>query len=106
MMSAGDGNVSTFNTTLAAFLITRPPFAYLGYSWQNCGPPNVVGRVPGTVRDFWQPMFDLDVGVPTGLCTETSAGVFSREWTKGRATLDCNLFEAELKFELKSKERD
>lgn len=34
MMAAGEGNVSTFNTTLAAFLITRPPYGYLGYGWE------------------------------------------------------------------------
>jgi hypothetical protein len=105
LMAAGEGNASTFNTTLAAFLITRPPYAYLGYGWENCGAPNVAGRLPGTTRDVWQPMFDLDVGEPTGLCAETSAGVFERNWSKGRAALDCNRFEATLDFALKTDDR-
>ena len=100
MMAAGEGNISTFNETLAAFLITRPAYAYLGYGWQNCGPPNVTGRLPGTIRDFWQPMFELDVGEPIGLCNETLPGIFSRNWSKGYASLDCNSFKAVLNFQL------
>jgi hypothetical protein len=46
-------------------------------------------------------MFMLDVGEPQGLCSE-AAGVFSRKYSKGTATLDCNLnaFVATLDFEL------
>ena len=69
---------------------------------RNCGAPDKPGRLPGTVRDFWQPMFELDVGEPTGLCAETTKGVFSRNWTRGVATLDCNAWEATLDFQLKS----
>ena len=54
------------------------------------------------MRDAWDPMFMLDVGEPQGLCSE-AAGVFSRKYSKGTATLDCNLnaFVATLDFELK-----
>lgn len=46
------------------------------------------------------PLFDLDVGEPEGLCTE-KAGIFSRKWSKGTATIDCNAFKATLDFHLK-----
>ena len=81
---------------LAAFLITRPPYAYITYGWKGCGGPS---KAAG--RDYWEPLFDLDVGEPLGLCTEEKPGVFSRQWSKGSATLDCARFEATLTFELK-----
>ena len=34
-------------------------------------------------------MFQLETGRPTGGCKEESAGVFSRQWTKGSAEVDC-----------------
>jgi hypothetical protein len=74
------------NQTLAAFLIGRGPVAYIGWGWNG-------GPLPE-----WDPLFDLDVGVPLGLCSNTTAGVFTRQWSKGTATLDCNSFEATLDF--------
>ena len=47
------------------------------------------------------PLFDLDVGEPQGLCAEDKAGVFSRRWSKGTATVDCNEFAVTLDFQLK-----
>lgn len=79
-------STGTANQTLAAFLITRPPIAFIG----------------GRLDDHdWHPLFDLDVGEPLkqqALCQEISRGVFSRHWTKGIARLDCNTFTAELPF--------
>jgi len=83
---------------------------YIGYGWQGCGPPasshtGVPGGGPHTNRDYWEPLFDLDVGEPLGLCTQeagqSAAGVFKREYSKGTAALDCNTFEASLAFEMK-----
>ena len=36
--------------------------------------------------------FDVDYGVPVGLCFETKpgSGVFARHWTKAVAQHDCN----------------
>ena len=71
------------NQTLAAFLIARPPVAYLG----------------GRLQDSdWNPLFALDVGRPLGLCQEGPTGVFTRQWSKGVASLDCNQWEAHLPF--------
>ena len=33
---------------------------------------------------------NFDYGEPTGLCTETSPGVFSRDWTKATVKMDCS----------------
>ena len=76
---------------------------YIGYGWQDCGPPahGVAGGAHRN-RDYWEPLFDLDVGEPLGLCTqEGQSGVFKREYSKGAAALDCNTFEASLAFEMK-----
>lgn len=77
------------NTTLAAFLIARGPVAYIGWGW-GIPPP---GPLPP-----WEPLFDLDVGEPLGLCAQTAPGAFSRAWTKGTAAIDCNTFTAEIDF--------
>jgi hypothetical protein len=73
----------TLNQTIAAFLVTRPPMALLGSRWQDAS---------------WSPLFELDAGEPAGLCEEGPQGVFSRQWTQGRAALDCNTWEASLPF--------
>ena len=77
------------NTTLAAFLVSRGPVAYYGWGW-GIPPP---GPLPP-----WEPLWDLDVGVPLGLCQQHTPGVFSREWSKGTAAIDCNAFTATLDF--------
>lgn len=73
------------NQTLAAFLITRPPVALLGSRWQDAQ---------------WSPLFELDAGVPVGLCEEAAPGVFTRAWTRGVVKLDCQQWEADLPFAL------
>lgn len=81
------GNWQSVNQTVAAFLITRPPVAYLGDRVQDSS---------------WNPIFALDVGEPMNgsLCAEGPVGVFTRQWTKGIPKLDCNTWEAELPFSL------
>lgn len=70
--------------TLAAFLITRGPYAFIGSR---------------NLRDAsWHPLFATDVGEPVGLCYESAPNVFARNWTKGVAKLDCNTYQAELSF--------
>ena len=75
------------NATLAAFLITRPPYAYLGYAWES------------NDANF-SSLFYLAVGEPTALCAEEAPGVFARPWSLGTPRLDCNTFEAQLPFEM------
>jgi len=88
MMSAAGGN-----TSLAAFLVVRPPYGYIGYGWHGCG----------AHYDNWNPLFELDVGEPLENCTEINPGVFSRKWSKGKASLDCNAFTATLDFAYQEK---
>jgi len=73
------------NATLAAFLVARSPLAYIGFQ-QNSGDGN------------WSPDFELDVGTPLGLCAEGPSGVFSRPWSQGTASLDCNSWSGSLPF--------
>ena len=63
--------------SLAGFLVTRPPIAFIGYGWESD-------------QRKWDPIFLTDVGEPTGACEEGPAGVFTRAWTRGNASLDCN----------------
>lgn len=79
------------NETVAAFLIARGPYAFIG------------GR---ELRDShegdWHPLFGLDVGQPLGLCAEMSprSNAFERSWTRGKASFDCNNYQATLEFEM------
>lgn len=84
MMSMGAGDP---RQSVAAFLITRPPIAFLGWGWESDDKK-------------WDDIFLLQAGEPKGLCVETgsSSGIFEREWSNGKATLDCNTYTAELPF--------
>ena len=64
---------------LAAFLIMRGPYAWIGYGWIGC-------TTDYEFPDAW----DVDYGEPLGAPTSPSPGVFSREWSKATATFDCN----------------
>ena len=71
---------------LAAFLIGRGPYAYVGYGWNG-------GPLPA-----WDSMWDEDVGEPLGLCSSSAPGVFSRLYSKGNVSIDCNTWEGTLAF--------
>ena len=87
-------NATNHNQTMAAFLITRPPVAFIGsYKLKPAGEPNGSGSA-----GYWSSLFDLDVGEPLGLCEEVSDGVFQRKWSKGTAALDCHAYSAALDF--------
>jgi hypothetical protein len=66
-----------FNQSLASFLITRPPIAFIGYGWES------------DMSD-WRSEFLWDVGAPSGLCVQAQTGVFTRLWSYGTVQLDCN----------------
>ena len=83
MMAAGNAD----NSTIAAFLIVRPPIGFIGWGWESDDrkwPQNNI--------------FNLQPGEPTGLCTTESPGVYSRAWTNGVVRLDCNEGTSELPF--------
>jgi len=66
----------------AEFLLTRGPYAWLGFGWEGCFPTQKVPRRP----ELW----DLDYGVPQGPCAEVgSTGVFQRNYSRARVTWGC-----------------
>lgn len=70
---------------LANFLLVRGPYAWLGHGWKGCS------------KDYpFPPEFNLDYGTPVDtVCKETApnSGVFTREWSKARVTMDCSSYE-------------
>lgn len=72
---------SNAEQSIAGFLIVRPAIAYIGFGWES------------DMRD-WNSIFTLQVGEPQSGCYQSSAGVFTRAWTYGNVTLDCNTYTA------------
>jgi len=85
MMMQMDTTSENKNQTIAAFLIVRPPYGWIGWGWESDN------------KD-WDPIFRLQVGEPMGLCQESPTGVFSRTWSEGTAVLNCNSWKATLPF--------
>jgi hypothetical protein len=80
-----DSSPANANQTVAAFLIARPPYAYIGWGWESDDRQ-------------WNDLFYLQAGTPLGLCTSPAPGVFQRAWSEGTVTLDCNQWKATLPF--------
>ncbi len=83
-MCCTDGSavpLPAFNQDLATFLLIRGPYAWLGYGWVSC---NIEYEFPDALK--------VDYGTPLGTCAETApnSGVFTRAYTNGKATMDCN----------------
>ena len=66
--------------SLAAFLIIRPKYGWLGYGWES------------DMRQ-WNDVFLYNVGEPKENICNIKDGIYSREWTYGQVTLDCNKWE-------------
>lgn len=82
---------------MAYFLLARGPYAWLGYSWQGC--VSGATAVGGDTGKWPRPAaLDEDYGEPRGLCQETAegSGIFQRQWSKARVSLDCNSWEARI----------
>ena len=90
LAAGGKSDTHLPKQVVAAFMIVRGDFWWLGTGWQGCT----------TQPTTWQqdPLLQIDPGTPTGVCKETSDGVFSRTYTRGTATLDCNKWTATLDF--------
>ena len=73
-----------FTDYTAEFLLTRGPYAILGYSW--CGCTNGEQERPRAAE------WDEDFGIPHGACREKSAGsgVYTRTYSKATVEWDCN----------------
>jgi len=87
------GNATNHEQTMAAFLITRPPVAFIGSYMMRDGPDPFPPH-----KNAWDPLFNLDVGIPLGLCDEVKEDVFERKWSRGVASLDCSTYTATLNF--------
>jgi len=108
-----NGTLPWFLQDLATFLLVRGPFAWLGYTWSGCtdsGYP--AGCDPACTQPGCKPCrfptamdshpfprpdaLDSDFGEPVGQCHESSAGVWTREWSKASVELNCNSFRASI----------
>eukprot|EP01084_Bolivina_argentea_P303780 524569_1 len=67
--------------SLAAFLIVRPLYAWLGFGWESD-------------MKNWNDVFLYDVGLPKGNCNQVSNGVYQRLWSYGNVTIDCSSWTA------------
>jgi hypothetical protein len=74
----------SFTDWTAEFLLTRGPYALLGYTWFGC--------TNGATVNPRAPDWDHEYGTPLGVCAETAtgSGVFTREWTGATVQFDCN----------------
>lgn len=79
-----DASEQSFTDYTAEFLLTRGPYALLGYTWAGCTDGD---EVWARAKEW-----DEDFGVPVdSSCSETTtSGVFSRAWTAAQVTWDCN----------------
>jgi hypothetical protein len=89
-------NSHDVNMSVAAFLVTRGPFSLIG-----APKAAIEGR---DWSDSVFRTFRLDTGTPTGACIEVSPSVFSRTWSRGRASVDCAKGKAMLDFSLLSRQ--
>jgi len=91
-LGAGSTVDAVANMSLAAFLVSRGPYSVIQ------APTPVINGGDWTDPTFR--LYRLDTGVPTAPCHEVRSGVFVREWTGGRATVDCSAPVARLDFGL------
>ena len=89
------GALPAFHMDLASFLLTRGPYAWLGYSWVGCN-----DGISEPIAYQRPAMLDMDYGEPLNVCSETAPGsaIFSREWTKATVTVDCNAWNSSIIF--------
>jgi hypothetical protein len=84
------GSIVDAASDVAKFLLARGPFAFLGTGWVGCAPDDGV-EGGGHNQTYVRPAeFDVDYGEPTGLCVQTTPGVFVRHWTKATVSHDCS----------------
>ena len=96
-MTVNGSSLPQLKEDLAFFLLARGPFAWLGWGvWGMTWPFNpepAHGELPPLPHGVPRPNeFDLDYGVPQGLCHRTAPGIFERKWSKAQIKLDCNAF--------------
>ena len=77
-------SAENFTDATAEFLLTRGPYAVIGYSWHGCTNGQ---RIDAPFVAEW----NEDFGVPTAACAETSlgSGIFTRAYSNATITWDC-----------------
>lgn len=100
VMGVSPGNSSNplpmVEQEVAAFLLMRGDYAYLGYGvWGMSWPFGTLsfGTKGNTV--FRPDVMTRDYGTPSSTCKEVSSGVFSRSFSNFDVTLDCNAYQAQ-----------
>ena len=88
--NSSSGRAPLWKTDLAAFLLVRGPFAWIGYGWYGCVSWNQPVGGPGEYYERPAALAE-DYGEPFGLCSQSAkAGVFTRQYTKAAVQYDCN----------------
>jgi hypothetical protein len=93
---------ANFNQTLAAFLLIRQEYAT--FLFAVIGPYECASEPCGAATRgstgfgpyTWEPELEMDYGEPLEQAVEGPAGVFTRRWSRGTVSLDCNHWTATL----------
>ena len=92
-LNMGTGHVlPTPEADISAFLLARGPYAYVGAGvWGMTWPVGAAfdKKRPTVPRPA---QMDTDYGAPLGLCKQTGASTYAREYAKASVTLDCSTY--------------
>ena len=79
----------TIVADVAAFLIMRGPWAWIGAGYWGLSWPTGETWNSTNTPVSRPPELDADYGAPLGACTETAPGVFERQYQHAAVRLDC-----------------
>lgn len=84
--------ISNATQLTAEFLLSRGPYAWLGYGWIGCTNGDEARPRP----EQW----DVDYGIPSGPCSETgvNTSIFTRDFSKATVTWNCLTGEGDIKM--------
>lgn len=86
--------LTNFEGDLTSFLLSRGPYAWLGYQWLGCGCGWGLNNGGAHIDCFAYPRpaeLDMDYGLPQDqVCREVQPGVFHREYSKASVEFNCN----------------
>jgi hypothetical protein len=96
-MGTASAPIPYINQDVAAFLLMRGPWAWIGAGvWGMSWPVGMSFNAQNT--PVARPIqMDTDYGLPVdAVCAQVSSGVFSRRWSNAHVTLDCNAWIANI----------
>eukprot|EP00037_Helgoeca_nana_P017407 m.165099 g.165099 ORF g.165099 m.165099 type:complete len:237 (+) comp23978_c0_seq2:699-1409(+) len=87
---------------MAHYLVARGPYGWIG-SGKVLGWQLSHWWAPGQTRlvtplDFRPHWFNVEFGEPLNRCSEPTAGVFTRNWTKADVTVDCRSMAGDIRM--------